>query len=82
MAAWSQLALLTSSAPVVLVVILIALGAYIRYVKGAKYQYPPGPVALPFLGNVHQLPMEYQQRKLAEWGRDFGTSIQTLDYPP
>ena len=33
---------------------------------------PPGPRPLPFIGNAHQLPAEYQQDAFTEWGSKFG----------
>ncbi|KAM5539597.1 hypothetical protein V8D89_006706 [Ganoderma adspersum] len=75
MALWSYLAFVTSMAPTVLILVLVIAGAYVRYSKSVKYHHPPGPAAVPLLGNVHQLPMEYQQRKLAEWGRQFGDVV-------
>lgn len=35
---------------------------------------PPGPKGIPLLGNVHQLPAEYQEKAFAEWGRKYGTA--------
>lgn len=36
---------------------------------------PPGPRSLPLIGNVHQLPAEYQERTFLEWGRKFGNIV-------
>lgn len=36
---------------------------------------PPGPRPVPLLGNVHQLPLQYQQRAFAQWGRVYGDLI-------
>ncbi|KAI0792429.1 cytochrome P450 monooxygenase [Abortiporus biennis] len=35
-------------------------------------KYPPGPKPLPVLGNVHQLPLEYQESAFADWGKKYG----------
>ena len=37
-------------------------------------QRPPGPPALPVLGNVHQLPRSYQERTFAGWAKTYGAS--------
>ncbi|KAH9917058.1 cytochrome P450 [Fomitopsis serialis] len=36
---------------------------------------PPGPPGLPVLGNLHQLPMTYQERTFAEWGKRYGDVV-------
>lgn len=42
---------------------------------------PPGPRQLPFIGNAHQLPEEYQQNAFAEWGKKFGMLWGNRDRP-
>ncbi len=56
---------------------LIAAGAavllYGWFVRRYRAHLPPGPSTIPFVGNVHQLPLEFQERKFFEWGRQYGT---------
>ncbi|KAF9805511.1 hypothetical protein IEO21_09009 [Rhodonia placenta] len=33
---------------------------------------PPGPSALPFLGNAHQIPLQYPERIFSQWARTYG----------
>lgn len=56
-------------------VVVVVRAACARYCNNDKRRYPPGPPAIPILGNVHQLPAEYQQRKFAEWGRQYGMRL-------
>ena len=39
---------------------------------------PPGPKPLPFVGNLHQLPVESQEKTFYSWGRRYGTSNERL----
>jgi len=48
---------------------------YTRWIRNKFYHRPPGPNPLPFIGNIHQLPMEYQERRILEWGKRFGDII-------
>ncbi|KAI0632668.1 cytochrome P450 [Trametes polyzona] len=68
--------LASASALSIFVLIAVVIRAVCtRGFDGDKRRYPPGPPAIPVLGNVHQLPVEYQQRKLAEWGRQYGDVV-------
>lgn len=44
-----------------------------------EVQLPPGPKPLPLLGNVHQLPMAYQEKTFAEWAKVYGTLCSIVD---
>ncbi|KAI0790121.1 cytochrome P450 [Irpex lacteus] len=43
--------------------------------RKSKLPYPPGPRGLPVVGNVHQLPKEYQERTFAEWRKTYGDLV-------
>ncbi|KAI9061923.1 cytochrome P450 [Trametes sanguinea] len=58
-----------------ILIIVVVRAAYNRHANNGKRRYPPGPPFLPVLGNVHQLPVDYQHRKLAEWGRVYGAVV-------
>lgn len=45
---------------------------YSRWIRNRLYRRPPGPNPLPFLGNIHQLPAEYQERAILQWSKTFG----------
>ena len=58
---------------------VLALAALaLRYRRRRKLRLPPGPSALPVLGSVHHLTLEFQQKQFAELGKQFGVSIFTL----
>ncbi|EMD36586.1 hypothetical protein CERSUDRAFT_84764 [Gelatoporia subvermispora B] len=47
-----------------------------RYQEKQKaIQLPPGPKPIPVLGNVHQLPQDYQPRTFHEWGKRYGDVV-------
>ncbi|KAI0338581.1 cytochrome P450 [Trametopsis cervina] len=48
---------------------------YIAIKSRRRSPYPPGPPGLPIVGNVHQLPQEFQERTFSEWGRQYGDIV-------
>ena len=59
---------------VALGIILITKWVYdalIRISPGARLPYPPGPKAVPFIGNALDLPTQDAARVFAEWSKKF-----------
>lgn len=61
---------------VCIVGILTVLYTYAQLRARGRTPLPPGPSSLPVIGNVHQLPLEYQERTFYEWGQKYGTCWQ------
>ena len=53
--------------------VLIATISFVYARKRPRSHLPPGPPGQFLIGNVLQLPVEYQWKKFAEWGRKYGT---------
>ena len=59
-----------------LVPLLVALFFFLRREdKNARTDFPPGPVPIPVLGNIHQLPLQKSFLKLTEWAREYGPIV-------
>ncbi|KAI0363937.1 cytochrome P450 [Pilatotrama ljubarskyi] len=63
-------------AALLLVLVRFALS---RWMHGSKHlsraRLPPGPRAIPVLGNVHQLPLDYQEKTFADWAKLYGDVV-------
>lgn len=78
MSAWSHLP------SVAIGVLLCSVTYYLLVVARGRNNalLPPGPRKIPFLGNVHMLPAEGQERTFAEWGKRYGNACHvTKDGP-
>ncbi|CDO76596.1 hypothetical protein BN946_scf184868.g10 [Trametes cinnabarina] len=75
MAFLSMLSASVSLVSAFVLAIIFLRAVYARNGRQDMRRYPPGPPALPVLGNAHLLPVEYQQRKLAEWARTYGDVV-------
>ncbi|KXN84793.1 O-methylsterigmatocystin oxidoreductase [Leucoagaricus sp. SymC.cos] len=64
-----------------ILIILPILHAVHELRKNRRLKLPPGPAALPFIGNVHQIPSENSHLTFTEWGRRYGIRFLALLYP-
>ncbi|KAF9808713.1 hypothetical protein IEO21_07775 [Rhodonia placenta] len=55
---------------------ILCCGGYLRLYHGKHHlPLPPGPRGLPVLGNVHQIPMQYQQNIFLNWAKRHGDIV-------
>ncbi|EPS93950.1 hypothetical protein FOMPIDRAFT_48762 [Fomitopsis schrenkii] len=59
----------------VLTCLLVAFSLNVIWAYAAQTRLPPSPCQLPLIGNIHQLPAEYQHTTIARWGREFGELV-------
>ncbi|TCD66640.1 hypothetical protein EIP91_001107 [Steccherinum ochraceum] len=43
--------------------------------RGSRLPLPPGPAGLPFIGNIHQLPVENQEVVFSQWAKEYGDVV-------
>ncbi|PCH43248.1 cytochrome P450 [Wolfiporia cocos MD-104 SS10] len=53
---------------------LVALALWLK-ASTRSTRLPPGPGPLPLLGNIHQIYIEHQERKFAQWSQVYGDTV-------
>lgn len=58
-------------------VALILAALVIQRLRSPSGRYPPGPKPLPVIGNILDIPTEYQWRVYGEWKKTYGQYISS-----
>lgn len=69
--------LILSEALVAFLVFRVLLYYGKRWYLSRKYTPIPGPTQLPYIGRVHDLPLQYTWLKFKEWADDYGPIYMT-----
>ncbi|KAL1663539.1 cytochrome P450, partial [Schizophyllum commune] len=59
--------------------LLVAAYLYLRRRRESGKPLPPGPPGLPIVGNLFDVPVDFQWLKYAEWSKEFGSDFIHLD---
>ena len=62
-------------------VILVLVQRFLFHADPIR-KLPPGPNALPLVGNLHQISTEYQAQRFAEWAKKYGERLSSLYSSP
>ena len=57
---------------------LLSLTLYVVLRRKRRGPYPPGPKSLPLIGNLRDIPLNYQWLTYERWGRETGEYILSL----
>jgi hypothetical protein len=70
-------AMFLTSSPALDVFLLASFVYLLKYflARRARTPYPPGPKGLPLIGNLLDLPKQYEWETFTRWGQEFGTHI-------
>jgi hypothetical protein len=61
-----------------LIASFVYLLKYFLTARRARTPYPPGPRGFPLIGNLLDLPKQYEWETFTRWGQEFGTCISHL----
>ena len=60
----------------ILVVVVVGLVIHTLKRRSPKhYNFPPGPIPLPLIGNIHQVPKTHPWLKYTEWAKQYGMIV-------
>lgn len=61
-----------------LAALVVALLGYLRSRSNPTLPYPPGPKKLPILGNLLDIPRNFEWITYAQWSKEYGASAKLL----
>ncbi|KAL1707479.1 cytochrome P450 [Schizophyllum commune] len=64
---------------VIAAALFITAYLYVRRRRESGKLFPPGPSGLPIIGNLFDVPVDFQWLKYSEWSKKFGSDIVHLD---
>ena len=59
-------------------ILLAILASVLVREHSRRWNMPPGPRGLPFIGNKHQMPSIKPWRKFAEWNKEYGMLLVSV----